>query len=123
MIADCRRAIAAGRRFSEEARAGEAAARDALLGRGAGAGGPARADEPRRVSADRRHPPGGRAGGKFGAGHSERVSRNPFPAVLSRNHPAGGRPDETGAAIRTGVAGVTFGQVPAVDKASECPLS
>ena len=32
MVAGARRAIAAGRRFSEEARAGEAAARDALLG-------------------------------------------------------------------------------------------
>ena len=33
MIADCRRAIAAGRRFSAEARAREVAAREALLGR------------------------------------------------------------------------------------------
>ena len=32
MVADARRAIAAGRRFSEDARAGEAAAREALLG-------------------------------------------------------------------------------------------
>jgi hypothetical protein len=32
MVADARRAIAAGRRFSEDARAGEAVAREALLG-------------------------------------------------------------------------------------------